>query len=141
MLLWRGHPMSLACEFGPFCRIRWLVLVISWCFSCICCKAMFSMELQNCPCPIRTFTNIRCRKRCTIVFFKLLLIVIFCFNQFVNRESDKIDEDCSSNGKRQLKLSSFGVTAPKRKSEKTESSGKGRCRFFQARKLEQLSQF
>lgn len=56
-------------------------------------------------------------------------------------ESDKIDEDCSSNGKRQLKLSSFGVTAPKRKSEKTESSGKGRCRFFQARKLEQLSQF
>ncbi|KAJ9159754.1 hypothetical protein P3X46_025233 [Hevea brasiliensis] len=56
-------------------------------------------------------------------------------------ESDKMDEDCPSSGKRQLKLSSFGVTTPKRKSEEIESSGKGRCRFFQARKLEQLAQF
>ncbi|KDP43383.1 hypothetical protein JCGZ_26483 [Jatropha curcas] len=57
-------------------------------------------------------------------------------------ESDK-DEDGSgsNNGKRQLKLSSFGVTTPKRKSEEIESSGKGRCKFFQARKLEQLTHF
>ncbi|KAJ4836862.1 hypothetical protein Tsubulata_030742 [Turnera subulata] len=58
-------------------------------------------------------------------------------------ESDKADEDgsSSSNGKRQLKLSSFGVTSSKRKSEEIESSGKGRCKFFHSRKLEQLSQF
>ncbi|EEF46595.1 ribonuclease H2 subunit A isoform X1 [Ricinus communis] len=58
-------------------------------------------------------------------------------------ESDKMDEDDSvnSNGKRQLKLSSFGITIPKTKSEEIESSGKGRCKFFQSRKLEQLSHF
>lgn len=58
-------------------------------------------------------------------------------------ESDKMDEDGSgsSNGKRQLKLSNVGVTTSKRKSEEIESSGKGRCKFFQARKLEQLTHF
>lgn len=54
-------------------------------------------------------------------------------------ESD-IDED-SSCGKQQLKLSNFGVTTSKRKSEEIESTGKGRCKFFQARKLEQLTHF
>ncbi|KAF3434473.1 hypothetical protein FNV43_RR25576 [Rhamnella rubrinervis] len=55
-------------------------------------------------------------------------------------ESDKMDED-SSCGKKQMKLSSFGVTKSKRKSEEIESSGKGHCKFFQARKLEQLTYF
>ncbi|GMN61041.1 hypothetical protein TIFTF001_030117 [Ficus carica] len=54
-------------------------------------------------------------------------------------ESD-IDED-SSCGKQQLKLSNFGVTTSKRKSEEIESTGKGRCKFFQARKLQQLTHF
>lgn len=60
------------------------------------------------------------------------------------RESDKTDEDggSSSNcGKRQLKLRNVGFTTSKRKSEEIESSGKGRCRFFQARKLEHLADF
>lgn len=54
-----------------------------------------------------------------------------------------MDEDGSSNsnGKRQLKLSNVGITSSKRKSEEIESSGKGRCKFFQARKLEQLTHF
>lgn len=59
-------------------------------------------------------------------------------------ESDSaLDEDGSANknGKRQLKLSSLGFTGYKRNSEEIESSGKGRCKFFQARKLEQLTQF
>ncbi|CAL5343146.1 unnamed protein product [Camellia sinensis] len=58
-------------------------------------------------------------------------------------ESDKTDEDGSStrSGKRQLKLSNVGFTGLKRKVEEIESSGKGRCKFFQARKLEQLSHF
>ncbi|KAE8037759.1 hypothetical protein FH972_010323 [Carpinus fangiana] len=58
-------------------------------------------------------------------------------------ESDKTDEDGSSsgNGKRQLKLSNVGFTTSKRKSEEIESSCKGRCKFFQARKLEQLTYF
>lgn len=59
-------------------------------------------------------------------------------------ESDKAEEDgsSSSSGKRQLKLSSFGVTTSKRKNEEEiESSGKSRCKFFQARKLEQLANF
>ncbi|KAG5239537.1 ribonuclease [Salix suchowensis] len=59
-------------------------------------------------------------------------------------ESDKTEEDgsSSSSGKRQLKLSSFGVTTSKRKNEEEiESSGKSRCKFFQARKLEQLANF
>ncbi|KAK9939400.1 hypothetical protein M0R45_016096 [Rubus argutus] len=46
-----------------------------------------------------------------------------------------------SNGKRQLKLSNFGVTTSKRKIEEIESSGKGRCKFFLARKLEQVTHF
>uniref|UniRef100_A0A6M2EHY7 Ribonuclease n=1 Tax=Populus davidiana TaxID=266767 RepID=A0A6M2EHY7_9ROSI len=58
-------------------------------------------------------------------------------------ESDKTEEDgsSSSSGKRQLKLSSFGVTTSKRKSEEIESSGKSRSKFFQSRKLEQLANF
>ncbi|KAL7215249.1 hypothetical protein ACSBR1_027418 [Camellia fascicularis] len=58
-------------------------------------------------------------------------------------ESDKTDEDGSStrSGKRQLKLSNVGFAGLKRKSEEIESSGKGRCKFFQARELEQLSHF
>ncbi|KAH7547733.1 hypothetical protein JRO89_XS14G0008400 [Xanthoceras sorbifolium] len=58
-------------------------------------------------------------------------------------ESDKMDEDgsCSSTGKRQLKLRNVGFTSSKRRSEEIESSGKGRCKFFEARKLEQLTHF
>ncbi|KMS95104.1 hypothetical protein BVRB_012480 isoform A [Beta vulgaris subsp. vulgaris] len=54
-----------------------------------------------------------------------------------------LDEDGSANknGKRQLKLSNLGFTGGKRNSEEIESSGKGRCKFFQSRKLEQLTQF
>ncbi|XP_048325944.2 ribonuclease H2 subunit A isoform X3 [Ziziphus jujuba] len=55
-------------------------------------------------------------------------------------ESDKMDED-SSCGKKQMKLIRFGVTTSKRKSEEIESSGKGHCKFFQARKLERLTHF
>lgn len=58
-------------------------------------------------------------------------------------ESDAADEDGLSERtpKRQLKLTNVGFTASKRKSEEIESSGKGRCKFFQARKLELLSEF
>ncbi|CAM8995839.1 unnamed protein product [Rhodiola kirilowii] len=58
-------------------------------------------------------------------------------------EADKMDEDDStnSNGKRQLKLTSLGVTGSKKKNEEVESNGKGRCKFFQTRKLEQVTQF
>lgn len=58
-------------------------------------------------------------------------------------ETDDTDEDGSSGRtvKRQSKLTSVGFTPVKRKSEETESSGKGRCKFFQARKLELLSHF
>jgi len=64
----------------------------------------------------------------------------------VYRESDNLDEDggggSNSNGKRQLKLSNVGFfSTSKRRSEEVESSGKGRCRFFQARKLEHLTNF
>ncbi|CAL0320833.1 unnamed protein product [Lupinus luteus] len=58
-------------------------------------------------------------------------------------ESDK-DEDGGSNnqnGKRQLKLSNVGFATSKKRSEEIESSGKGRSRFFQARKLEHLPYF
>lgn len=62
----------------------------------------------------------------------------------IYRESDNLDEDGggsnNKNGKRQLKLSNVGFTTSKR-SEEIESSGKGRCRFFQARKLEHLTYF
>ncbi|KAJ8756353.1 hypothetical protein K2173_025165 [Erythroxylum novogranatense] len=56
-------------------------------------------------------------------------------------EPEKIDEDGSGSGKRQLKLSSLGISTSKRKIEEIESSGKGRCKFFQSRKLEQLAHF
>lgn len=59
------------------------------------------------------------------------------------RKSDANDESGSSGrtGKRQLKLTNIGFTTLKRKSEDIESNAKGRCKFFQARKLEQLSHF
>ncbi|CAL4904158.1 unnamed protein product [Urochloa decumbens] len=61
----------------------------------------------------------------------------------VTWESDEVDEDASNNGsaKRQVKLSSLGFTGFKRKTEEIESSGKGRCKFFQARKLELVRKF
>ena len=59
------------------------------------------------------------------------------------RESDEVDEDAAGYGsaKRQVTLSSLGFTGFKRKSEEIESSGKGRCKFFQARKLELIRKF
>ncbi|XP_066359762.1 ribonuclease H2 subunit A-like [Miscanthus floridulus] len=61
----------------------------------------------------------------------------------VTWESDEVDEDGTDNGstKRQVKLSSLGFTGFKRKTEEIESSGKGRCKFFQARKLELVRKF
>lgn len=58
-------------------------------------------------------------------------------------ESDKVDEDggTAGSGKKQLRLSNVGITTSKRKSEEIESNAKGRCKFFQARKLEQLTHF
>ncbi|KAL5568616.1 hypothetical protein UlMin_025191 [Ulmus minor] len=65
-------------------------------------------------------------------YFKELVEVLW--------ESDKDDDD-SYCGKQQKKLSDFGVTTSKRKSEDIESSSKGSCKFFQARKLEQITKF
>ncbi|XP_022979887.1 ribonuclease H2 subunit A [Cucurbita maxima] len=61
----------------------------------------------------------------------------------VSWESDKVDEDGATggSGKKQLRLSNVGITTSKRKSEEIESNAKGRCKFFQARKLEQLTHF
>ncbi|CAH9113498.1 unnamed protein product [Cuscuta epithymum] len=59
-------------------------------------------------------------------------------------ESDINEEDESSgkSGKRQLKLTNIGFSSDaKRKSEDIESSGKGRCKFFQSRKLELVPHF
>ncbi|KAL6580844.1 hypothetical protein OROMI_006767 [Orobanche minor] len=57
-------------------------------------------------------------------------------------ESDAADEDGNVKSRqRQVKLTSVGFTTQKRKTEDIESSGKGRCKFFQARKLELLPQF
>ncbi|KAL1559502.1 ribonuclease H [Salvia divinorum] len=57
-------------------------------------------------------------------------------------ESDATDEEeRGKSSKRQKKLTSVGFTTVKERSEDIESSGKGRCKFFQARKLELLSQF
>ncbi|KAL9235882.1 hypothetical protein vseg_010614 [Gypsophila vaccaria] len=59
-------------------------------------------------------------------------------------DSDDADDEngvANKNGKRQLKLSNLGFTGNKRNSEEIESSGKGRSKFFQTRKLEQLVQF
>ncbi|KAF5181186.1 Ribonuclease h2 subunit a [Thalictrum thalictroides] len=67
-------------------------------------------------------------------YFKKLVEVLW--------ESDEIDEEGSSSGnRRQLKLNSVGITGYKRKSEEIQSSGKGRCKFFETRKLEQLTRF
>ncbi|KAG8493380.1 hypothetical protein CXB51_010810 [Gossypium anomalum] len=65
------------------------------------------------------------------------------YKDMVEVESDKVDEDVGygSSGK-QLKLSNVGFgKASKRKIEEIESSGKGRCKFFHSRKLEQLTHF
>lgn len=65
-------------------------------------------------------------------------------NSCIYREADEADDDEGSSrktAKRQSKLSNLGFTGMKRKSEDIESSGKGRCKFFQSRKLEQLSDF
>lgn len=74
------------------------------------------------------------------VYAYLSLLKLKCFF----RESD-LDEDggggSNSNGKRQLKLNNMGFTTSKKRSEEIESSGKGRSRFFQARKLEHLTHF
>ncbi|XP_076890998.1 ribonuclease H2 subunit A-like [Bidens hawaiensis] len=58
-------------------------------------------------------------------------------------EADEADDDGPSKKtvKRQTKLSNLGFTGMKRKSEDIESSCKGRCKFFQSRKIEQLFQF
>ncbi|KAK1288109.1 Ribonuclease H2 subunit A [Acorus calamus] len=68
-------------------------------------------------------------------YFKSMIEVLW--------ECDKDDEEGSSSGskKRQLKLTNIGFTGCKRKSEETESNGKGRCKFFQSRKLELVSHF
>lgn len=68
-------------------------------------------------------------------YFKEMVEVIW--------ESDKLDADGSNNGggRRQLKLSNVGFSGYKRKNEDIESSGKGRCKFFQARKLELVTNF
>lgn len=85
-----------------------------------------------------------CKKKKNIELLNVILHLTTFVLLFLNRESDKTEEDgsSSSSGKRQLKLSSFGVTTSKRKNEEEiESSGKSRCKFFQARKLEQLANF
>ncbi|KAG0495364.1 hypothetical protein HPP92_000054 [Vanilla planifolia] len=58
-------------------------------------------------------------------------------------ECDALAEDSTNNGssKRQVKLSKLGFIGCKRKSEDVESSGKGRCKFFSARKLELVTHF
>lgn len=68
---------------------------------------------------------------------------LFSFCAWIHRESDKVDEDgpTAGSGKKQLRLSNVGITTSKRKSEEIESNAKGRCKFFQARKLEQLTHF
>ncbi|XP_047335744.1 ribonuclease H2 subunit A-like [Impatiens glandulifera] len=70
-------------------------------------------------------------------FFKNMVEVLW--------EADEMEDDDSTNNnrKKQQKLTSVGFTGLKKttKTEETESSGKGRCKFFQARKLQQVSQF
>ncbi|CAN1140024.1 Ribonuclease H2 subunit A [Linum perenne] len=58
-------------------------------------------------------------------------------------EADSLDENDNgrSNGKRQSKLSSLGVTTSKKKKEEVESSGRGRCQFLETRKLDQIADF
>ena len=97
-------------------------------------------------CPIFLFSLLfilQKEKKYRTIEYVILHLTTFVL-LFLNRESDKTEEDgsSSSSGKRQLKLSSFGVTTSKRKNEEQiESSGKSRCKFFQARKLEQLANF
>lgn len=61
----------------------------------------------------------------------------------VTWESDEAEESGNGNSstKRQAKLSKFGFTTCESRSEEIESSGKGRCKFFQARKIQQITQF
>ncbi|XP_010429503.1 PREDICTED: ribonuclease H2 subunit A-like [Camelina sativa] len=57
-------------------------------------------------------------------------------------EADETEESGNgSSSKRQAKLSSFGFKTCESRSEEIDSSGKGRCKFFQARKIQQLTQF
>jgi ribonuclease H2 subunit A len=57
-------------------------------------------------------------------------------------EADENEESGNgSSSKRQAKLSSFGFKTCEKRSEEIESSGKGRCKFLQARKIQQLTQF
>ncbi|KAG6491434.1 ribonuclease H2 subunit A-like [Zingiber officinale] len=69
-------------------------------------------------------------------FFKNMVEVVW--------ESDKLDEEnpsSSGRGKHQTKLTNLGITGCKRKTEDIESSGKGRSKFFQTRKLQLVSEF
>ncbi|GAA0168077.1 endoribonuclease [Lithospermum erythrorhizon] len=58
-------------------------------------------------------------------------------------EADANEEDESTGGsrKRQIKLTDVGFTTMKKRSEDIESCGKERSKFFQARKLQLVSQF
>uniref|UniRef100_A0A1J3CEH3 Ribonuclease n=1 Tax=Noccaea caerulescens TaxID=107243 RepID=A0A1J3CEH3_NOCCA len=58
-------------------------------------------------------------------------------------ESDETEENGFGNSsKRQAKLSRFGFTNKcESRSQEIESSGKGRCKFLQARKIQQITQF
>ena len=99
-------------------------------------------------CSIKVPFDISCQE---VTYFRevsyrlhIVITLLLTSLNLICRESDSaLDEDGSANknGKRQLKLSSLGFTGYKRNSEEIESTGKGRCKFFQARKLEQLTQF
>ncbi|GKB33305.1 hypothetical protein Tco_0872706 [Tanacetum coccineum] len=54
-------------------------------------------------------------------------------------EADKEDDESSTKGKREGKLANMGFSGMKR-SEDIESRGKGRNKFFQSRKLKQVSE-
>ncbi|CAN8284221.1 unnamed protein product [Cochlearia groenlandica] len=58
-------------------------------------------------------------------------------------EADESEESTGNgnNSKRQAKLSKFGFTSCEKRSEELESSGKGRCKFLQARKIELVTRF
>lgn len=72
----------------------------------------------------------------------LVEFVVFCIWSMV-RESDETEENGFGNSsKRQAKLSRFGFTNKcETRSQEIESSGKGRCKFLQARKIQQITQF
>ena len=87
------------------------------------------------------FVSVFCEQQNMIL---IAIIILPHGNELmIRRESDEVDEDGTDNGstKRQVKLSSLGFTGFKRKTEEIESSGKGRCKFFQARKLELVRKF